>query len=117
MVAAELLVATLGEERGFWYFAEPRDSALPAPELDVTVSPAEEGAVDVTLAARTFARDVTLLVDKAAPDAVAERALVTLLPGESTTVRVRGLPADADAESFAERLADPRVRRSAGQLV
>lgn len=109
--AAELLVATLGETRGFWYFAEPRDSALPEPDLEVAVT-AAPGGVDVTLTARAFARDVTLLVDKVAPGAVASTGLLTLLPGEQAVVHLSGV-----AETDAAALADPRVLRSAGQLV
>lgn len=109
--AAELLVATLGETRGFWYFAEARDSALPAPDLDVAVT-AAPGGVEVTLTARAFARDVALLVDKVAPGAVASTGLLTLLPGEQAVVHVSGV-----AETDAAALADPRVLRSAGQLV
>lgn len=42
----------------------------------------------VKVTARSFARDVTLLVDRAAPDATVDDALITLTAGESTTFRV-----------------------------
>ncbi|MEZ5187218.1 MAG: hypothetical protein R2723_00865 [Microbacterium sp.] len=66
----------------------------------------------MTLTARAFARDVALLVDKVAPGAVASTGLLTLLPGEQAVVHVSGV-----AETDAAALADPRVLRSAGQLV
>ncbi|WP_448655800.1 glycoside hydrolase family 2 protein [Microbacterium lacticum] len=70
------------------------------------------GGVDVTLTARALAVDVALLVDKIVPHAVAAEGLFTLLPGESRTVHVTGLTVqDAGA------LADPRVLRTANQLV
>ena len=109
--AAELLVADTGAERGFWFFAEPRDSALPAPALRLTAAPCAEGT-RVTITADALARDVTLLVDKVHPDAHAAEGLLTLLPGESAEIVVTGAGTlDADA------LCDPRVLRSANQLV
>jgi len=113
-VTDELLVAEIprgGRTRGFWFFAEPRDSALPAQDLAVTTAPTKGGTV-VTVTARALARDVTLLVDKVHPSAHAEDALLTLLPGESVKIRVRH-----DGELDAGELADPRVLRSANQLV
>ena len=67
---------------------------------------------EVTVTAQVLLRDVTLLVDKVHPHATVDRGLVTLLPGESATFRVRGahgIPA--------ERFSDPAVLRSANQLV
>jgi len=55
---------------------------------------------------------VTLLVDKADPDAVTEQGLVTLLPGETAVFTVRHR-ADLDPQ----RLTDPRVVRTANELV
>ncbi|MFB7892984.1 glycoside hydrolase family 2 protein [Microbacterium sp. NPDC056044] len=110
--AAELVVAGVDEVRGFWFFAEPRDSALGAAEVEVRTEPAPGGTA-VTLTASTLVRDLALLVDKVDADAVASDALVTLLPGESTTIVVRhdggGLAASV--------LSDPRVLRTANELV
>jgi len=109
--AAELLVADLDGVRGFSYFAEARDSALSAPRLTVEVRrEGEEHFVTVTSAALT--RDLVLNVDRLDPDATVDEGLVTLLPGESMTFRVRGL-GDLDAE----RAAAPLVLRSANQLM
>ena len=109
--AAELLMAETGAERGFWFFAEPRDSALPAPALRLTAAAVDDGTL-VTVTADALARDVTLLVDKVDPGAHAADGLVTLLPGESVEILVTGAGTlDATA------LADPRVLRSANQLV
>ncbi|MGN7860429.1 glycoside hydrolase family 2 protein [Microbacterium sp. 22303] len=124
--AAELLVADVRDRslsersetngavpvgRGFWYFAEPRDSALPAAELTIDATPVAEGT-EVRLTASTLVRDLTLLVDKIDPDAVTEQGLVTLLPGESTVFTVRHTsPLD---ESL---LRSPRVIRTANELV
>jgi beta-mannosidase len=111
--ASEFVAATLGEVRGTWFFAEPRGSALAAPQFEVAVAPAADGdGYDVTLASATLARDVTLLVDKIGPSATVDRGLVTLLPGESAVFRVRGVGALTP-----EQVSAPGVLRSGNQLV
>ncbi|MBW9095119.1 glycoside hydrolase family 2 protein [Microbacterium jejuense] len=110
--AGELIVAAVGDVRGFWFFAEPRDSALGAAEIEVVTAAADGGTL-VTVTAHSLVRDLTLLVDKVDPDAVASDALLTLLPGESATVLVQHEgPALA-----ASTLSDPRVLRTANELV
>jgi beta-mannosidase len=110
--ASELVVAGVHEVRGHWFFAEPRDSALAAAQVEVRTEPAADGTL-VSLTAGSLVRDLALLVDKVDPAAVASDALVTLLPGESTTLLVRhdGDPLAASA------LSDPRVLRTANELV
>ncbi|GAA5200006.1 glycoside hydrolase family 2 protein [Microbacterium jejuense] len=110
--AGELVVAGVDDVRGFWFFAEPRDSSLGAAQVEVTTTAAEGGTL-VTVAARSLVRELTLLVDKVDPDAVAADALLTLLPGESTTVLVRH---DGPVLA-ASALSDPRVLRTANELV
>lgn len=123
--AGELLVASIGDVRGLWWFAEPRDSRLAAADLAVEVGAGEVLAVEVgagdhaapgvvvTVTARgSVVRDLTLLVDRLDPRASVDSGLVTLLPGESWTFVVCGVDAlDPDA------VADPRVLRSGNQLV
>ncbi|NDZ81864.1 glycoside hydrolase family 2 protein [Streptomyces sp. SID10853] len=75
-----------------WHFPV-RDMAFayPAPEFDVEVVRREGGGrVDVVVTARTLLRDLLLQADRLAPAAVADRGLLTLLPGESATIGVRG---------------------------
>lgn len=105
--AAELVTAEAQGERGLWFFAEPRDSALGEALLDVVVAGDE-----VRVSARSLVRDLTLLVDKFAPDAAVSEGLVTLLPGETAVLRVRG------AGAFdASHVTAPGVLRSANELV
>ena len=96
--ANEVLVAGLTGVRGLWFFAEPRDSVLAAPQLDVEVAAEGDGfAVTVTAKGGMLVRDLTLLIDKVDPAASVDSGLVTLLPGETWTFRVRGVDAlDAD---------------------
>ncbi|GMA24055.1 hypothetical protein GCM10025864_18140 [Luteimicrobium album] len=127
----EVLVATLGEQRGLWFFAEARDSALEAPRLQARAV-AEGGAWRVTVTAENLVRDLTLLADVVDPSLEATDGLVTLLPGETTTfdVRVRdagfvpgaALPRTGSRGRAAvtidpSELTGPRVLRSANDLV
>ena len=107
----ELLVAQVNGVRGEWFFAEPRDSALGAAEVDVETA-AVTGGTLVTVTARTLVRDLTILADKLDPSAVAADGLVTLLPGESSGILIRHA-----GELDLQRLTAPEVLRSANQLV
>ncbi|PFG36939.1 beta-mannosidase [Flavimobilis soli] len=109
--AAELIVASLGDDRATWFFAEPREARLPEPAFDVTTA-TRPGATMVTVTTDALVVDLALLVDKIHPDARVDDMLVTLLPGESVTFTVTA-PIALDAAA----LADPRVLRHAGQLV
>ncbi|GAB3334757.1 glycoside hydrolase family 2 protein [Micromonospora halotolerans] len=85
----ELLVAEAGEtaERALWFFATDREVEWPAAELDATVEPAGD-AQRVRVTARTVLRDLILYPDRLHPSGQVDQALVTLLPGESTTFTV-----------------------------
>nr|WP_322633455.1 hypothetical protein [Glycomyces albidus] len=109
--ADEVLTASFGGERGLWFYTEPRDSRLEKPELTVRSEPVE-GGTELLFTAANLVRDLTLLIDKADPDAVTEQGLVTLLPDESARFLVRhrgGLDLEA--------LTAPGVVRSANELV
>jgi beta-mannosidase len=108
--AGELLVAGAGDLRAVWYFVPDIEVALPEPGLDATVA-AVPGGYQVTVTARTLIRDLALLADRVAPDAVADTMLLTLLPGEVATFTLR-----TAAELAARELLDPLVLRSANQL-
>jgi beta-mannosidase len=109
--ADELLVATLGDQRALWFFAEYRDSRLEVPQLEVAAS-RFDGGYTVTVTASNLVRDVTLLVDKLDGAARVDDQLVTLLPGESVTFAVTSAAQIEDAAWSA-----PTVLRSANQLV
>ncbi len=84
---AELLLAEAAGERAWWFFAEDRDLAYPRPEYEARVEPSAAGPL-VTVTAGTLLRDLTLFPDRLDPCATVDIALVTLLPGESTTFTV-----------------------------
>ncbi|MDT0268426.1 glycoside hydrolase family 2 protein [Streptomyces sp. DSM 44915] len=106
----EVLVATVGETRSFHLFEEDRDLAYDPAALTAEVTRVADG-YQVEVRAASFARDVTLLADRAAPDAVADDALVTLLAGERHTFTVR-----TTAELDAAALTGPLVLRGVNSL-
>jgi beta-mannosidase len=83
----ELLVLDVEGTRDTWWFLDDPELATTPPVLDVRVTPTSDGA-RVKVVARSLARELCLLPDHVAPDATADQALVTLLPGEATTFRV-----------------------------
>lgn len=91
--------------------AEVVDQALDPDALEAEVRTTPDGAV-VTVRARSYVRDVTVLADRAHPDARVDDSLVSLLPGESAVFTLTaGVPLDPQA------VLDPRVLRHAGQLL
>lgn len=107
----ELLVASLGEERGLWFYAEARDTALEAAQLTTSVQATDEGLV-LTVTAANLVRDLCVLADKVKQDITVDRGLITLLPGESTSFTLR------NAEGIDHSLVvSDRVLRSANQLL
>ncbi|WP_314102535.1 glycosyl hydrolase 2 galactose-binding domain-containing protein [uncultured Frigoribacterium sp.] len=115
--AAELLVAVLpdfGSGRAVWDAAEVVDQRLdPDPVATEVVRDGDAWLVTVT--ARSYARDVTLLVDVLDPRATVDRGLVTLLAGESATFRVAGR--DGAASLDPDALVGRTVLRHANGLL
>ena len=66
----------------------------------------------VTVTASNVVRELTLLADRVSASAVADRALETVLSGESVEFRVSGAEGVDPA-----RFSDPAVLRSANDLV
>lgn len=102
----DLRVASAGDIRAFSFAS----GALPVPVLDAGAE-VVHGGYRVSVTARSLIRDLTVLADRVAADAVVDEALVTLLPGESTTFIVR-----TAARFDPALLLAPDVLRSANQL-
>ncbi|MER7197060.1 hypothetical protein CG723_23220 [Streptomyces sp. CB01635] len=93
----ELLVAELGGQRVVEFYAEDTEVAFPCADLTAHVDPLGPGEADgyrVTVDAHTLVRDLALFPDRLDPAAVADRALVTLLPGEQGAFEVTGARLD-----------------------
>jgi beta-mannosidase len=108
--SGEVVVADFEGLRATRLFAEDYDLAWAAAPVTATAAPIE-GGYAVTVTATSFARDVALLADRVAPDAVVDDMLVDLLPGETHTFTVRTAAA-ADPGAFT----DPLVLRSANAI-
>jgi len=108
--AREVLVADADGLRAVRMFAEDAGAAYDPAPLTATVERAGEGYT-VTVTALSFARDVAVLADRVAADAVVDDQLVDLLPGETRSFLVR-TAADADPAAFLA----PEVLRSANSL-
>ncbi|ANZ43224.1 beta-mannosidase [Lentzea guizhouensis] len=109
--AREVLVATADAERVVHPFGEDLEVDLDPAPLGARVEPVQ-GGYRVDVRARSFARDVVLLADRVAPDAVVEEMLVPMLAGESRSFVVRTSVALTDPAV----LADPSVLRCANDL-
>ena len=83
----ELLRASLGGLRAYWFFAQDKDIRYPEPRFTTEVLPAA-GGLAVTVTAETILRDLVLFPDRLDPAAYADDAVVTLLPGESARFTV-----------------------------
>ncbi|MBF4569989.1 glycoside hydrolase family 2 protein [Plantibacter sp. VKM Ac-2880] len=113
--AREILTATLdGFATAVHAPAEVVDQALDPRPLTAEASAAEDDPSTylVTVVATSYARDVTLLVDRVDPAASVDRGLVTLLAGERATFRVRARQG-LDPQAF---LADDVLRHANGLL-
>lgn len=98
---AELLRAVCGAETADWFFLPDKELACPKARFTVTVGPSPEGANRrVTVRAHTLVRDLALFADRVHPDASTEDMLVTLLPGEETTLTLRS-PVTPDPAALA----------------
>ena len=97
--------------RGTHFYAEDVEGLLPDAEFETDVDRIP-GGYSVHILARSVIRDVAILADRVAPDAVAEDMLLTLFPGERATIRVF-----TEADLGAGELTAPLVLRQANQLV
>lgn len=84
----EVLVVRLGNLQTVHTWVEDVELALDPDAVRASVTPVQDGyRVDVT--ATSFARDVTLLVDRLDPDAVVDTALVDIPAGATASFHVR----------------------------
>jgi len=101
----ELWVATIDGHRALRTGAEDPAMAYPPAAFDATVEPTDDG-VALHVTAHTILRELAVFPDRLDPAATVDDHLVTLLPGETTTIRVRG-PRPLDAAAL---LAPPVLR-------
>ena len=90
---------------------EDREAELLGAAYEATAAAVEHG-VEISVRATGTVRDLCVLADKVDPDAVVERQMLTLLPGESATFRVRTAGTAVPHQYLA-----PTVLTSANDLV
>ncbi|HEY0535427.1 MAG TPA: glycoside hydrolase family 2 protein [Actinoplanes sp.] len=84
----EFLLVEAGDQRTWWFFAPDKD--IPWPAADFTTDVSTRGEVTtLTVTAGTILRSLTVFPDRLSPAAEADRADVTLLPGESAVFTIR----------------------------
>lgn len=114
----ELLIATAGDSRTVLLGGTDREFPDAPTEYTLGIRRATDG-VEVTVTARSLLRDVVIAVAEIDPDAHSDINVVTLLPGETRTWRIRTTAPKAfteDAVSAALRVAraprdvDPNFR-------
>lgn len=90
--AKEYLVADADGLRALHFETTDRAFAYPEPRFEIAVETVgqDRDTVDVVVTAQTLVRDLLLQADRIAPDARTDRGLTTLLPGETTRLRVHG---------------------------
>ena len=109
--AAEVLLAEVDGRRGWWWFAEDRDAALPAQDLSARARAVDDG-YEVDGHRPVAGQGPGGPRRPGGPGRRVDAMLLTLLPGESATIAVRSAGGVAP-EAFLE----PLVLRSANQLV
>lgn len=91
----QCLVARSAHVAGaFWFGAPDREIAYPPPRFQAELA-ADGDRHRLTLRARTLLRDVCVFADRLHPSARVSDQMLTLLPGESATLLVEGLPPGA----------------------
>jgi beta-mannosidase len=106
----EFLLAEAGGERTWWFFAPDKDIRWPAADFTAHVS-ARGGLTTLTVTAGTILRSLTVFPDRLSPAAEADRADVTLLPGESAVFTIR-----SDEPLDEKRLVDRPVLRCVNDI-
>jgi len=85
---AELLVAEASGVRAVWFWRPDKELSYPRPRFAADLS--RDGEVwRLTITAETLLRELCVFADRLDPAAEASEQLVTLLPGESHTFRIR----------------------------
>ena len=86
----EVLIASFGDAefaRAAWNFAEIIDQDLATAPITATAARTIDGYL-VSVTAGSYVRDITLQIDRVDARATVDRALVTLLAGQTTEFRI-----------------------------
>lgn len=89
--SGELIVASLGERRAYWFFGKDQWLSYPKAQIGVSVQRLDPSTARVNLNARSLVRDLFLPADQFGPNARVDKGLLTLLPGETASFLVTGV--------------------------
>jgi beta-mannosidase len=95
--------------RATWFTKEDKDMDWPKARF-TTETAAVDGGVTVTVTADSVLRDLCLFPDRLDPDAVVDKALITLVPGEQVTFTVTSEAIAASPELQKALTAKPVLR-------
>ena len=95
--------------RATWFTKEDKDMDWLEARFTTEVA-AVEGGVSVTVHAESVLRDLCLFADRVDPEALVDKALVTLVPGEQVTFTVLSEAIAASAELQQALTAKPVLR-------
>lgn len=110
-VDGEFLATGPGDfPRATWFSKEDKDMDWPKARFE-TETEVVEGGVALTVSAATMLRDLCVFADRLDPDALVDKALVTLLPGETVTFTVTS-EAIAASPELAQALTTKPVLRA-----
>ena len=109
----EVLVASMGELKAFWFFE--KDDSLRYPAVDVSVDIQQEGTTAIlAIRAQSFVRDLCIQADSLGPSVRASSGMITLLPDDECIIHLTGVPADLDVQK--ELGATTHLIRTANEL-
>ena len=90
--STEFLLAEAGGRRACWFYGKDAWMSLPSKSTSLDVEVLEDpSGYRMDLHARALIRDLYIDIDRIDPHATVDRNLLTLLPGEMTSLRLQGL--------------------------
>jgi beta-mannosidase len=104
-----LVTGREGFPRATWFTKEDKDMDWATARFTAETA-LVDGGVAVTVTADTVLRDLCVFADRLDPDAVVDKALVTLIPGEQVTFTVTSEAIAASPELTAALTAKPVLR-------
>ena len=113
----QLIVASFGDRTAHWFFAKDRLLEYPEARCKVTMHRVSPTTARVEVEAASLMRDLCLSADRLGVRASAEKGLLTLLPGESTSILVSNLDSSEELPLDGPHESNRSFIRTANELV
>ncbi|WP_432799811.1 glycosyl hydrolase 2 galactose-binding domain-containing protein [Poriferisphaera sp. WC338] len=98
----DLIVASIDNERGYWFCSMDFDLEYPQPQLTIDVEHLGNKCHLLHIKAESLVRDLCFFADRLEADAIVSDQMITMLPGDIQTLHVDGL-----SDNNANNLKDP----------